>query len=73
VLVLSEFAGAAAELRYALTVNPYDIDSLKDAIVHAVTMDPTERRQRMRRMRSVVFRRDVHRWADDFLHTLEAA
>jgi trehalose 6-phosphate synthase len=73
VLVLSEFAGAAAELRHALTVNPYDIDSVKDAIVHAVTMEPAEVRQRMRRMRAVVFRRDVHRWADDFLHTLEAA
>ncbi len=73
VLVLSEFAGAAAELRYALRVNPYDIESVKDAIVKSVTMDRSDRRQRMRRMRSVVFRRDVYRWANEFLHTLEAA
>jgi trehalose 6-phosphate synthase len=73
VLVLSEFAGAAAELRQALQVNPYDIESVKDAIVHSVTMEPADRRRRMRRMRAVVFRRDVYHWADDFLQTLEAA
>ncbi len=72
-LVLSEFAGAAAELRHAIQVNPYDIDSVKEAIVHSVTMEPTDRRRRMRRMRSVVSRYDVYRWAEDFLHTLEGA
>ena len=38
VLVLSEFAGAAAELDEALMVNPYDIDGVADALERALTM-----------------------------------
>ena len=38
VLVLSEFTGAAAELKDALLINPHDIDGLKAAIVAAFTM-----------------------------------
>ena len=37
-LVLSEFTGAADELREAFLVNPHDIDGLKDAIVQAATV-----------------------------------
>ena len=36
VLVLSEFAGAADELKAALLINPHDIDGVKDAIMRAV-------------------------------------
>ena len=32
VLVLSEFAGAAIELKDALLVNPHDTDGVKDAL-----------------------------------------
>ena len=42
VLVLSEFAGAAAEMGEALQVNPYDLDGLKDAIVRAATISPAD-------------------------------
>ena len=35
-LVLSEFAGAAQELRQAYLVNPHDIDGLKDRLVEAM-------------------------------------
>ena len=34
-LVLSEFAGAADELKQAFLVNPYDIDGMKSAILQA--------------------------------------
>ena len=40
VLVLSEFAGAAQELRNAILVNPHDLDGLKEAIRGALTLDP---------------------------------
>jgi trehalose 6-phosphate synthase/phosphatase len=70
VLVLSEFAGAADELTDALLVNPYDIDGTADAIHNALTMDPAERRRRMRALRQQVSANDVHRWVSTFLDTL---
>ncbi len=70
VLVLSEFAGAADELTDALLVNPYDIDGTADAIHAALTMDPAERRRRMRGLREQVSANDVHRWVSAFLETL---
>ena len=69
-LVLSEFAGAAQELRGAILVNPHDLDGLKDAIRQAITMPGTEAKARMRRMRRVVQRSDVHEWARAFLAAL---
>ncbi len=70
VLVLSEFAGAADELTQAVTVNPYDIDGLKAAIMQAVTMDRSERRRRMRFLRRRVMENDVQAWAHRFLDAL---
>jgi trehalose 6-phosphate synthase/phosphatase len=70
VLVLSEFAGAADELRDAVIVNPYDIDGTAHAIHRALTMDVDERRRRMRALRATVLEYDVHRWADSYLSIL---
>jgi trehalose 6-phosphate synthase len=68
VLVLSEFAGAAAELaRGALLVNPYDIEGVADAIHRACHMDRRERQARMRRMRRTIRENDVFQWVDSFL------
>ena len=69
-LVLSEFAGAAQELRDAILVNPHDLDGHSRAIRHAVDLDPAEATARMRRMRRVVRRHDVHAWARAFLAAL---
>lgn len=68
VLVLSEFAGAAAQLgRGALLVNPYDEEGVADAIREAFHMEPAERRVRMRRMRASIREHDVFWWVDSFL------
>jgi len=68
VLILSEFAGAAAQLqRGALLVNPYDIDGVAAAIYRAFTMSSKEREERMRLLRRNVRSQDVFRWADSFL------
>jgi trehalose 6-phosphate synthase len=72
-LVLSEFTGAADELRSAFLVNPHDIEGLKDAIVRAATVSPAEARRRMRSMRRRVGEHDVARWAADFLGALGRA
>jgi trehalose 6-phosphate synthase/phosphatase len=66
VLILSEFAGAAGELAEALLVNPYDIESVSDAIYKAITMSSREKRKRMERMQDLVKRNDVYYWVRDF-------
>ena len=73
VLVLSEFAGAHDELSRALTVNPHDIEGLKDAIVRAIEMPPAEQRRRMRSLRRRVLDHDVKDWSRDFLDALAAS
>jgi trehalose 6-phosphate synthase len=68
VLILSEFAGAAAQMRDgALLVNPHDIEGIADAIHQAFFMDKQERASRMRRLRESVQRNDIFRWVDSYL------
>jgi trehalose 6-phosphate synthase len=69
-LVLSEFAGASAELRQAFLVNPHDLDGLKDALAHAIYIDPIEANRRMRAMRRHLRTHDVKAWAHSFLTSL---
>jgi trehalose 6-phosphate synthase/phosphatase len=66
VLILSEFAGAAAELPDALLVNPYDLESVATAMHEALAMSEEERRARMAGLRDRVRSHDVHRWAREF-------
>jgi trehalose 6-phosphate synthase len=69
-LILSEFAGAAAELRGALLVNPHDVNGMADAIERALAMSPAEQRRRMRQLRGVVQANTVQDWAAGFLGAL---
>jgi len=63
VLILSEFAGAAAQLGTgAIMVNPYDTDRTADAIYQAYTMPDDERQKRMKTLRADIKRNDIHRW-----------
>jgi trehalose 6-phosphate synthase len=71
-LVLSEFTGAAEDLRQAFQCNPHDIAGLKAAIMAALRADPRDARRRMRAMRRQVFKHDVQRWARDYLDALDA-
>ncbi|MDK7698562.1 alpha,alpha-trehalose-phosphate synthase (UDP-forming) [Cutibacterium avidum] len=70
-LVLSEFAGAARELKQAYMVNPYDIDGMKATIMKALTDSPKVKARKMRSMRRQVFDKTIDVWADDFLTELE--
>jgi len=72
-LVLSEFTGAADELRHAYLVNPWDIDGTKQAILRATTQASSDGSRRMRAMRRRVFEDDVHHWAAAFLGALDMA
>lgn len=72
-LVLSEFTGAADELGgAAILINPHDITGMKNAIMHAVNIDPREARKRMRRLRRRVLENDVAAWSSSFLAVLTA-
>ncbi|AMY20391.1 trehalose-6-phosphate synthase [Rhodococcus kroppenstedtii] len=70
-LVLSEFTGAAAELRQAYQCNPHDLDNVADAMMAAIEQDPEDGRRHMRAMRRQVLAHDVDRWARSFLAALD--
>ncbi|QEN16219.1 alpha,alpha-trehalose-phosphate synthase (UDP-forming) [Mycolicibacterium sp. ELW1] len=69
-LVLSEFTGAAAELRQAYLTNPHDLEGVKDTIEAALNQTAEEGRRRMRALRRQVLAHDVDRWARSFLDAL---
>jgi trehalose 6-phosphate synthase/phosphatase len=70
VLVLSEFAGAADELKDALIVNPYNTESVVQAIKTAIDMPYDEQLRRMGHLRENVTTKDVHFWTETFLGEL---
>jgi trehalose 6-phosphate synthase/phosphatase len=71
VLVLSETAGAAKELRQALVVNPNSREDVADALHRALTMPEEERLARRAAMGEWLAARDVRWWAGRFLARLE--
>jgi trehalose-6-phosphate synthase len=70
VLILSEFAGAARELRQALLVNPHDAEQLVAALRTAISMPKDEQARRMRRLRKAVSSWTASDWAQSFLADL---
>jgi trehalose 6-phosphate synthase len=70
-LVLSQFTGAARELRTALIVNPYDVEETADALYRGLTMTAIDQADRLRSMRSIVREDNIYRWAANML--LDAA
>jgi trehalose 6-phosphate synthase len=72
-LVLSEFAGAAGELRQAFLINPYDINGMKATMLEASRAQPKDLTKRMKAMRKTVQENDVSHWASTFLDELSGA
>jgi trehalose 6-phosphate synthase len=70
-LVLSEFAGAAAELEDAFLVNPHDVDGLKETLLQAIRAEPAELARRMTAMRAHITENDIHAWARAYLTALD--
>ncbi|WP_439555652.1 bifunctional alpha,alpha-trehalose-phosphate synthase (UDP-forming)/trehalose-phosphatase [Dyadobacter sp.] len=66
VLILSEMAGAAAELGEALIINPLDRQDIADAIKLAFEMPEEEQIKRMDAMRERIRDYDVFAWTNDF-------
>ena len=68
VLVLSEFAGAAAQLQNdAYLVNPYDMDGIAKALHRALHWEKEERCSHMTKLRDQIRRNNIYWWVDSFL------
>ncbi len=68
VLILSEYAGATAQLQGdALLVNPFDVEGVAEAIHEAATMPREDRRRRMGSLRRTIKEFDLSWWVDAFL------
>ncbi|GAB4035153.1 bifunctional alpha,alpha-trehalose-phosphate synthase (UDP-forming)/trehalose-phosphatase [Spirosoma gilvum] len=72
VLILSELAGAAQELREAIIINPTDTQEVADAIQQGLTMPETEQEQRLATMRNHLQNHNVFRWSHDFLSAFQS-
>jgi trehalose 6-phosphate synthase len=70
VLILSRFAGAAAELTSALLVNPYDPETVATSIAHALAMPLEERRSRHKVLFQSIVENDIKIWGELFLASL---
>ena len=70
VLILSQFAGAAAELEEALIVNPHETEGMAAAMKHALEMPLDQRQARHAAMFDRISRNDIQHWADTFLARL---
>lgn len=70
VLILSEMAGAAAELTEALNINPNSYDQIADTLKVALEMSEEEQVHRNKLMQERLERYDVAKWANDFMDML---
>ena len=70
-LVLSEFTGAALELREATPCNPFDVEGLSRQVEKVLELDEDGRRKAIRTMARRVRTHDVHRWVDQQLAAIE--
>jgi len=71
-LVLSEFTGAAVELREAVPCNPFDVEGLSYRIEHALGLPASVRRTALATMARRIRGHDVHQWVARQLAEIES-
>lgn len=71
VLVLSETAGSAEELKDAIMVNPHKQRTIVDGLYKALTMSPKELSRRVIKMQKHLARFTVDKWAQGFIDNLQ--
>ena len=67
VLILSEMAGAATQLRDALLINPQDRKEIVEALRTAIEMPLEEQKERLKALQEVIQQYDVKHWANTFI------
>lgn len=73
VIVVSEFIGCSPSLSGAIRVNPWNVDSVADAMHLAITMPDGEKEMRHEKHYKYVTSHDVAYWAKSFNQDLERA
>ncbi|WP_321436837.1 bifunctional alpha,alpha-trehalose-phosphate synthase (UDP-forming)/trehalose-phosphatase [uncultured Bacteroides sp.] len=71
VLILSEMAGAAIELREAIIVNPNDVGEIEHSILQALEMPVDEQLRKLSLMQEDLSRQTVDKWATDFVQEIK--
>ena len=73
VLILSQFAGAAAQMKEALVINPFSREEMADALHRALSMKLPERLRRWEALIDGVRRDDINAWRDSYVKALREA
>lgn len=73
VMILSEFAGAARELRTALVINPNDTEAVAAALHRALIMPLAERKERHAAGFAALLQNDIATWGERFINTLTSS
>jgi alpha,alpha-trehalose-phosphate synthase [UDP-forming] len=73
VLVLSKFAGAIAEIKNCLPVNPYSVEEMSSVIYKALNMPAFERKRRMKKMRINIKGNNIDGWLEKCLFYFDMA
>jgi trehalose 6-phosphate synthase/phosphatase len=71
VLVLSDTAGAAEELKDALLVDPTNTPAVAAALLQALKMPKNELRKRLKSMQQTTATNTIHTWAGGFVKSLQ--
>ena len=69
VLVLSEFAGAAVELKGAILTNPHDENNMVQMLEAGLSLSTEEAHYKMRQLQERVLSYGVKTWSEDFLNS----
>jgi len=65
VLIISKFAGASADLKEALIVNPNDLEGTAETIVRAFRMGHDEKMARLNKLKQNVQNHDINWWVNE--------
>ncbi|MBN2274296.1 MAG: bifunctional alpha,alpha-trehalose-phosphate synthase (UDP-forming)/trehalose-phosphatase [Bacteroidales bacterium] len=71
VLILSEMAGAAIELKEAIIINPNNVEEIENALVEAMEMSTGEKMERLQKMQQVIASQTISKWTADFIKELK--
>lgn len=71
VLILSETAGAAGQLKNAILVNPKKPQTLVNGLTEALTRPHKNLLEHSRKMRKLIAKSTVQNWAGNFMDTLQ--
>jgi len=71
VLILSQFAGAAEQMKEALIINPYDSSAIAEAVKRAIQMPLDERQERWQKLYDNISQQDISWWRSRFMFAFE--